>query len=155
MEELAPHNAYHAKWAVEALISASHAGLPLEGYAGYARKVLEGHCGPGALEIALGASKSILQGLGESTQQSPPGEVQVTCKEKSGTLEDSVICLQEDFDISSFVKEGRSDTLVLLAHFEHTNENDKKEWERERDEENKLAMSIHKESTIDYSIYKL
>lgn len=123
MEELAPHNAYHAKWAVEALISASHAGLPLEGYAGYARKVLEGHCGPGALEVALGASRSILQGLGESTQPSPPGEVQVTCKEKSGNApEDSVTCLQEDIDVSSFAKEWRSDKSVLRVHFELTNE---------------------------------
>lgn len=136
MEELAPHNAYHAKWAVEALISASHAGLPLEGYAGYARKVLEGHCGPGALEVALGSlggGRSILQGLGESTQQSPPGEVQVTCKEKSGNPpEDSVTCLQEDIDISSFVKQWRSDKFVLHAHFEHTNENDEEYWERAR-----------------------
>ena len=67
MEELAPHNAYHAKWAVEALLSASRGGVALEGYAGYARKVLEGHCGPGALEVALGA-KAILQGMEDATR---------------------------------------------------------------------------------------
>ena len=82
MEELAPHNAYHAKWALEALLSASRAQLPLEGYAGYARKVLEGHCGPGALEVALGSNKSILKGDAAS-RPCPPGEVQVTCLEAS------------------------------------------------------------------------
>ena len=80
MEELAPHNAYHAKWAVEALLSASRGGVALEAYAGYARKVLEGHCGPGALEVALGASKAILQGVEDATRTCPPGEVEVTCK---------------------------------------------------------------------------
>ncbi|CAL1144921.1 unnamed protein product [Cladocopium goreaui] len=79
MEELAPHNAYHAKWAVEALLSASRGGVALEGYAGYARKVLEGHCGPGALEVALGASKAI-QGMEDATRTCPPGEVEVTCR---------------------------------------------------------------------------
>ncbi len=79
MEELAPHNAYHAKWATEALLSASRAGLPLGSYAGYARKVLEGHCGPGVLEIALGKSSSILKGLDTCFETCPPGEVEVTC----------------------------------------------------------------------------
>lgn len=79
MEELAPHNAYHAKWATEALLCASRAGLPLGSYAGYARKVLEGHCGPGVLEIALGKSSSILKGLDTCFETCPPGEVEVTC----------------------------------------------------------------------------
>eukprot|EP00913_Durusdinium_trenchii_P000201 g183.t1 len=47
MEELAPHNAYHAKWAVEALVEAAKASLPLGDYAAYAQHVLNGHCGPG------------------------------------------------------------------------------------------------------------
>ena len=53
MEELAPHNAYHAKWALEALICASRGGLPLPNYVAYARKVLTFHIGPGALETVL------------------------------------------------------------------------------------------------------
>ena len=59
MEELAPHNAYHAKWAVEALLSASRGGVALEGYAG---------------------SKAILQGMEDATRTCPPGEVEVTCR---------------------------------------------------------------------------
>ena len=85
MEELAPHNAYHAKWAVEALLSASRGGVaPLEGYVGYARKVLEGHCGPGALEVALGASK-VFEGVDVERRTCPPGEVEVTCRVQKET----------------------------------------------------------------------
>ncbi|CAE8645300.1 unnamed protein product [Polarella glacialis] len=85
MEELAPHNAYHASWAVEALLEAARGGLPVQGYVRYARKVLESHCGPGALEAALLArSRSNLQpdqiAASEGWQWCPPGEPSLLCE---------------------------------------------------------------------------
>jgi len=88
LEELAPHNAYHASWAVEALLEAIRGCLPLCGYIRYARKVLTGHCGPGALESALLARAGgcclrpgDLQAV-QGTLARPPGEVGILCELK-------------------------------------------------------------------------
>ena len=84
MEELAPHNAYHAKWALEALLCANRAGLPLEEYFAYASKVLAFHIGPGTLETVLRCqlgdkrSSSLLEAGHASVahlRMWPPGEV--------------------------------------------------------------------------------
>ncbi|CAK9006865.1 unnamed protein product [Durusdinium trenchii] len=98
MEELAPHNAYHAKWAVEALVEAAKASLPLGDYAAYAQHVLNGHCGPGALEVFLGTSKSILKGLNDPKACSHlcPGEVHISC----GISQSSDLELQVDLPLS-------------------------------------------------------
>merc|ERR1719193_2197425 len=50
IEAIAPHSAYHVHWALDALRAAKLAAAPLTGYIGYARKVLDGHFGPGAFE---------------------------------------------------------------------------------------------------------
>ena len=87
MEELAPHNAYHAKWALEALLCASRASLPLEDYVAYARKVLTYHIGPGTLETVLRCQlgKKRSGALLDSSHVThgelrmwPPGEVGIT-----------------------------------------------------------------------------
>ncbi|CAE7940042.1 SMYD2 [Symbiodinium necroappetens] len=81
MEELAPHNAYHAKWALEALLCANRAGLPLAEYVAYAGKVLACHIGPGTLETVLRCqlgekrSRSLLAGHSAQVRSWPPGEV--------------------------------------------------------------------------------
>ena len=91
MEELAPHNAYHAKWALEALLCASRAGLPLQGYVAYTRKVLTCHIGPGALEEVLSQklghkrSSALLDSDDKTRLRAwPPGEVGITYKQHQG-----------------------------------------------------------------------
>ena len=121
MEELAPQNAYHARWAVDALLDAQKAKLPLEDYAAYAQDVLSGHCGPGALEVFLGRSKSLLEGLDlKMSRRRCPGEIHFQCHRTDETLEvqvDLPLALKvADIEISSsrFLLDLR---LKSLGHF--------------------------------------
>lgn len=129
LEELAPHNAYHASWAVEALLEAANGGLPLDVYIRYARKVLNAHCGPGTLEEAIRARATssrlrptlLRDTLG--TMAWPPGEACVACAQKDQMLEvrleASQVLLPQDLEVTASplvlqLKLGKKQLSVML-----------------------------------------